>query len=178
MIQNKKIARRYAKAFLHDNLGKNEIDVLTNEIMSFVMVLESDEKVREFFISPVNSKNTKVKVIKNLAKKIGFSTYTVSLIEILINNDRMKIIFDVFEELQKVSDKIHDRVRIKMTTAYEPSVEDIKELNRRISSYFGRNAIVDRKIDSSIIGGFILEGEGKLVDMSIKGQIERALSEI
>ena len=52
MLHNRKIARRYAKAFLHDNLGKDEIDVLTSEIMSFVMALESDEKAREFFITP------------------------------------------------------------------------------------------------------------------------------
>ena len=80
MIQNKKIARRYAKAFLHDNLGKDEIDVLTNEIMSFVMALESDEKAREFFINPVSSEvsiETKCRVARN----VSFSVASMSNLE-------------------------------------------------------------------------------------------------
>ena len=177
-MHNRKIAKRYAKAFLHEEMDTEKIDGLTDEMRSFVLALESDEKIKEFFVSPVNSKELKIKIMKTLVEKLGFSTYTFSMIEILIKKDRMDIVSDVYEELQDVSDKIHDRVRVKVTTAYEPSIEDIKELSKRISSYFGRRAIIERQIDREIIGGVILEGEGKVIDMSVMGQIKRALSEI
>ena len=174
----RKIAKRYAKAFLHEQMDTEKIDNLTDEIRSFVLALESDEKIKEFFVSPVNSKEVKIKIMKNLVDKLGFSSYTFSLVEILIKKDRMDIISDVYEELQDVSDKIHGRIRVKVTTAYEPSTKDIEELSKRISGYFGQKAIIERQIDSEIIGGFILEGEGKIIDMSSKRQIERALSQI
>lgn len=175
MAQNRKIARRYAKAFVHDKLDKKKIDTLTNELESFVNALESDELIHNFFKSSVHSRDVKIKVIKNLSKKIGFSTHIVSLFEILIKNDRMDIIADVFDELRSISDEINNRVRVKVTTAYEPSVKDINVLSQRISDFFGRHAIVERHIEKSIIGGFMLEGDGKIIDMSVKGQIERAL---
>ncbi len=177
-MHNRKIAKRYAKAFLHETMDTEKIDVLTDEMRSFVLALEYDEKIKEFFVSPVNSKEVKIKIMKALIDKLGFSSYLFSLTEILIKKDRMAIISDVYEELQDVSDKIHDRVRVKVTTAYEPSIEDIEEISQKISTYFEHKAIIERQIESKIIGGFILEGEGKVIDMSVKRQIEKALSEI
>jgi len=175
MAHNRKIARRYAKAFVHEKLDKREIDTLTNELESFIITLKSDERIQEFFKSPVNSRDVKIKVIRNLSKKIGFSTHIASLLETLIKNDRINIIDDVFDELRRISDEIHNHVRVKVTTAYEPSVKDIKVLSQRISDFFGRHAIVERHIEKSIIGGFVLEGDDRIIDMSVKGQIERAL---
>ena len=175
MAQNRKIARRYAKAFVHDKLDKKQIDTLTGELESFIITLESDERINEFFKSPVYSGDVKIKVIGNIGKKIGFSTYIVSLIETLIKNDRMNIINDIFYELRSISDEVNNRVRVKVTTAYEPSVKDVNVLSQRISDFFGRHAIVERHIEKSIIGGFVLEGDDRIIDMSVKGQIERAL---
>ena len=177
MIYNKKIAKRYAKAFLHDSTGEKEIDNMTGELESLVNAIESDDKTKQFFVSPIYPKEMKLKITKDLGEKFEFSPYTLSLLKILIKNDRMNIISEVLEQLHEALDKIHDRVRLKVTTAYEPSVKEIKELTQRISDFFGRNAIVNRYIDESIIGGFVIEGDGKLIDMSIKGQIERILSE-
>ena len=177
-MHNRKIAKRYAKAFFHEEMDTERIDALTDEMRSFVLALESDEKIKEFFISPVNSKEVKIKIVKTLVDKLGFSSYAFSLIKILVKKDRIDIVSDVYEELQDVSDKIHDRIKVKVTTAYEPSTEDIKELSKRISGYFGQKAIIERQIDRDIIGGVILEGDGKIIDMSVKHQIKRALSDI
>jgi len=178
MIYDKKIAKRYAKAFLHDSMDKKEVDNLSSELESFIQAIDSDEKTKQFFISPVYSRDTKLNIIKVLGKNLEFSAYTLSLLEILIKNDRMGIISEVLDQIHAVMDRIHSRVRINVTTAHEPSVKEIEELTRKISDFFGRKAIVKRYLDKSIIGGFMIEGDGKLIDMSVKGQIERALSEI
>ena len=86
-MYNKKIAKRYAKAFLHDGMDKKEIDNLIGELYSFFNALESDEKIKKFFIIPVNPREVKLKIIRDLWKKIEFSAHTLSLLEILIKND-------------------------------------------------------------------------------------------
>ncbi|MFC1551650.1 ATP synthase F1 subunit delta [Candidatus Latescibacterota bacterium] len=176
MLHNRKIAKRYAKAFAHEKMSERDIDSLTGELKSFIFALESDIKIKEYFESPVNSKDSKSKVMRDLSGKIGFSDNIVSLIEVLIKKDRMNLLHDVYDELMKNSDRIHKRIRVKLTTAYEPSVDDIEKISKKVSDYFGRNAIVDRSIDESIIGGIVLEGDGKMIDMSIKGQLKRAFS--
>jgi len=48
-------------------------------------------------------------------------------------------------------------------------------LSKRIGAFFEKNVFVERAIDPALIGGFVLEGDGRRIDMSVKGQIERAL---
>ncbi|MFC1489967.1 ATP synthase F1 subunit delta [Candidatus Latescibacterota bacterium] len=177
MLHNRKIAKRYAKAFIHAKMSEKEADTLIEEMSSFIFALESDQKIREFFESPVNAKALKSKVMRDLSGKIGYSGNLISLIEVLIKKDRMNLLPDVADELRIISDRIHNRIRVSLTTAYEPSVDDIEEISNKVSDYFGRNAIVERTIDKSIIGGIVLEGDGKKIDLSIKGQLKRAFSE-
>jgi len=178
MNEKKKIAKRYAKAFLNEKAGKEEIELLAEEMRAFVQAVEGDKEAMEFFVSPAVPTRVKLKVAGNIARKLGFSPYTGSLIELLIRKGRFGIVSSVAEELQTIADRLHGRVRVTVTTAVEPSVEDIELIAERVSGFFGRKTVVNRKIDPSIIGGFILEGEGKLVDMSVRGQLRRLLSRI
>ena len=177
-MYNKKIATRYAKAFIHDDMDKKEIDILIEELHSFSNAMESNEIFKKFLIIPVTPKEMKLKIIRDLWGKIGFSAHTLSLLEILIKNDRMDIISEILQQIQEILDIKYGIIRVKVTTAHEPSVKDIEELTQRISGFFGSNAVVKRFIDKSIIGGFTIEGDGKLIDISVKGQIEKALSDI
>ncbi len=174
MIHNRKIAKRYAKAFTHAKMSEKEIDSLIDEMKSFLYALESDIRIKEYFESPVNPKSVKLKVLNDMGEKIGFSERFLSMIEVLVKKDRINLLRDVFDELMIHSDLLHDRIRVHVTTAYEPSADEIGTIAGKISEYFGRNAIVERSIDSSIIGGIVLEGDGKKIDMSVKGQLEKA----
>jgi len=175
---NKRIAKRYAKVFLHENMEKESIEIVADEVIALARVIESDRDIKEFFISPVNSRKQKLRVVRNIVKKLELSTYTFNFFELLINKDSLALMSSVAEELQEISDQINGFVRVTLTTAFEPSVTELEELSERISKYFGSKAIIKRNIDSEILGGFILEGDGKLIDMSVRGQIRRILSKV
>ncbi len=178
MINDKRIAKRYAKAFFHEKMGNELIEIMTEEVTALARVMKSDEDIREFFTSPVNPRKQKLKVIENIGKRLKLSAYTLRFIELLINKNRINLLPAVAEEIREISDQINELVRVKLTTAFEPSVSELKELSERISKYFGCKVIVERKIDTEVLGGFILEGDGKLMDMSVRGQIKKILSNV
>ena len=178
MIENKKIAKRYARAFLHGEVKTDEIDKLIEEVRELDIAIQADASFREFLTSPAYSKAMKDKVMSDLCGKLGFSGYTRSLVRVMIKKDRMNIVSDVHHELVAVSDRLHERVRISLVTASEPSAAEIDDITGKISAHFGRKAVIDRSIDESIVGGFIVEGDGTRIDMSIRGQIDRMLADI
>ncbi|MCE5250113.1 ATP synthase F1 subunit delta [bacterium] len=178
MIQNRQIAKRYAKAFLHEKLDKNAFDAMTEELKVFVDFLKSDETAREFFTSPLIPKESKLGIIREMGAKLGFNGYTVSLLDMLIRKNRIKLLETIYEELREISDHVHNRIRVAVTTAFEPSVGELDDMAKKISSFFGRKALVERQVDPSIIGGFTLEGDGKFIDISVIGQIRKALSNV
>ena len=178
MINNKKVAKRYAKAFLHEKADKDKFALMADEIKIIAESIESHDEFKEFFESPLNTREVKINVVRNMSKQLEVSSYSLLLLELLIKKNRMSIMSLIADELQSISDEINGRVRVSMTTAYEPSVSEIEDISKNISAYFKREVIVFRKIDPSIIGGFILESEGKLIDMSIKGQIRKLLTKV
>ena len=178
MIKNKLVAKRYVKAFAHEHTYKEKISRLSDELKAIAKALESDDNLGEFFRSPITPRDVKLRVINNMAKQLDLSSYTRSLLGLLIRNRRMEYLPSVAEELQMLSDELNDRVRVTITTAYEPSAQELEDLSKRISKYFKRKVLAERQIDPSIIGGFILEGDEKVIDMSIKSQIERIFSKI
>lgn len=173
MLDKLRIAKRYAKIFLNEKTDKNDMLTLAAEMQFFADSLRSDHHLMDFFQCPVIPRKEKLASIKNISEKCGFSNYTLRLLEILITHKRENLILLVSSELHIIADTILSRIRVKMKTASEPSVSDIENLNKQLSHFFKKNVFVERSIDPSIIGGFILEGDGKLIDLSIYGQLKR-----
>jgi len=178
MLNERRIARRYARAFLNDNVDKDTAARLADEVKAFVKSLEGDSATWDFFLSPVYSRKEKIEIMNAVMEKTGMSSLIQSALELLIRKHRFEILPELAEELESIADSRNDRIRIYVTTAVEPSKEEIAEMAKRIGTYFDRTAIVERRIDPAIIGGFRIEGEGRFIDLSVKGQIEKLLSRV
>lgn len=178
MIENRRIAKRYAKAFIHDSVDKETVERLAQEIRGFANALDSDPEIKNFFLNPVVKRATKIKAVERIMNRLGFSSFALELLVILIKKHRLGIVNEIADELRDTSDVINNRVRVRLTTAAEPSVDELSEIAVRIQTFFKRETVVDRVIDESIIGGFILEGDGKRIDLSVRGQIRRLLEKV
>jgi F-type H+-transporting ATPase subunit delta len=174
-ITKMQLAKKYAGAFLTEGMDKDSILILAAEMQFIADAFRRDVRVREFFSSPAVPREKRLDAAREFARRGGFSPFTLQFLEILVGKGRGDIIPFAARELHIIADRILNRIRVRMTTAAEPSVTEIEGLSKRISQFFGKNVFVERAIDPSLIGGFILEGGGKLIDMSIRGQIERAL---
>jgi F-type H+-transporting ATPase subunit delta len=173
MLDKLRSAKRYAKIFLNKKMDKNEMLVLAAEMQFLANTLISDSYLMEFFECTVIPREKKLTAIRKISENCGFSKYTLRLLEILVEHKRENLITLVSSELHLIADQLLSRIRVKMTTASEPSVDEIDDLNKRIGGFFKKNIFIERYIDPSIIGGFILEGDGKLIDLSIYGQLKR-----
>ncbi len=178
MINDRRLARRYAKAFLHEDIAPADLDRMAEELKAIVRALESDPAAHEFFVNPVTKRKDKLTSIGNIADKLKLSALTKSMLELLVKKDRFAIIDAVAAELQEASDMVNDRVRVVLTTSREPSVAEIDDIAGRVGTFFKRRTVVERIIEPSIIDGFIIEGDGKLIDMSITGQLRRILTKV
>ena len=170
-----RLGRTYAGIFLTRGMGESDILLLAAEMQFISDAFMRDRDVEEFFSSPAVSRSQKLQAVGMFVEKGGFTPYTLQLLEILIRHGRGDVLPYVSRELHFIADRILNRIRVRMTTAVEPSVTGIEGLSKRIGRFFSKNVFVERAIDPSLIGGFTLEGDGRLVDMSIRGQIHRAL---
>jgi F-type H+-transporting ATPase subunit delta len=64
------------------------------------------------------------------------------------------------------------RLNVELTTAYELSDEDARALLKQIEDASGRKVEAKRNVDTSLIGGFVLQAGSMRVDASVRGRLE------
>ena len=162
--------------FLAETMGEEDILNLMVEMQVTADTIKANGDIAAFIASPAVSREKKREMVRVLAEKGGFSRYTVELLNVLISRNREDIIVDVARELHFIADRILNRIRVHLTTVPGSLDSEVEGMTGRIRQYFGQNVFVDHIFDPAIIGGFIMEGDGKRIDMSVRGQLEKLLT--
>jgi F-type H+-transporting ATPase subunit delta len=88
-------------------------------------------------------------------------------------------------ELQSIHDEFaalvaadERRLEVELTTAYELSDADAREILGQIEKASGRTVDATRKVDPNLIGGFVLQVGSMRVDATVRGRLQRLRQEL
>ncbi|MDQ6843429.1 MAG: ATP synthase F1 subunit delta [Bacteroidota bacterium] len=166
-MNNPRLAQRYAKSLVDLSIELDQLNLVHDDIMLLNSICD---KSREFVLmlnSPIITADKKFKIIEAItAGKISKTTQT--FIKLLSSKNREAnlpdIIFSFIEQFNTIKG-IH---KVKLTTATPVSDEIKKSFITKIESAASINNIeLETLVNDKIIGGFVLEMEGKLIDASI-----------
>ncbi len=93
--------------------------------------------------------------------------------ELILGNDRETEslrIFLSFAELYRKRNNIH---LCRVTTAVDTDSQTGKRITEAVKKATGGNVEIEKIVDPSIIGGFILEVENRMLDASISGKLKQ-----
>lgn len=86
------------------------------------------------------------------------------------------------EEIAREFDRLvaaeERRLKLDLTTAYELSDDDAREIVEQIEASTGRSVEATRHVDPSLIGGLVLRADSLRVDASVRGRLERLRQEL
>jgi ATP synthase F1 delta subunit len=85
---------------------------------------------------------------------------------------------EIYRELDALVAAEQKRLIVELTTAYELSDEEAASILTKIEKASGRTVEATRKVDSSLIGGIVLQAGSLRVDASVKGRLERLRHEL
>ena len=167
-MQNPRLAIRYAKSLLDLAQEQNKLEEVFADMKLLDNICKTSREFTNVLKSPIIKEDKKNQIIESVtAGKI--STLTASFIKLLGNKSResnLPEIISAFIEQYNVVKGIH---RVKITTAVELSEPMKNSFIERIKKSEGIEHIeLQAIVDESIIGGFILEMEGRLADGSIR----------
>jgi F-type H+-transporting ATPase subunit delta len=80
-----------------------------------------------------------------------------------------------FDRLMAIEER---RLNVELTTAYELSDEEARAVLNQIEQASGRKIEATRKVDPSLIGGFVLQAGSMRVDASVRGRLNRLREEL
>jgi F-type H+-transporting ATPase subunit delta len=82
------------------------------------------------------------------------------------------------DELETLIARSQNRLAVELTTSYELSDEEARSIVELIEKASGRKIEATRIVDSSLIGGIVLQIGSHRADGSVRGRLERLRHEL
>lgn len=190
-----KIATPYAEAFfqvaLDLYLKEGELSNIFYQLMFDIedlsKVLAENKELQDFLKNPLNPSEAKKNI---LSKCFGrkFSPYTLNFLNLLIDKKRIDIVDEI---CQKFLEKAYDFVCVRFVEVYSPVELTSKQeeiLTKKLTSMIGpiftepfaqpANIELSVKIDQKLLGGLIIKVGSKVIDLSLRGELQRIAKEM
>ena len=164
-----RIARRYAKA-LADVLPDGKLEKAGKEIKALIFLL--DDKAIRYFKSPVVSLEKKKALMERILEKAEVSEELKKVLLLMAQKDRLGIVREFASEFERFIDLRLGVIKAEIVSAAEIDEETLSKIKEKIENLFGKKAEITVKLDPSLIGGFIVKIADKVLDASIKTQLE------
>jgi len=91
---------------------------------------------------------------------------------------RIGEIEEIAREFERLMAAEERRLTVELTTAYDLSDKEARDIVKQIESATGRAVEATRRVDPSLIGGLVLQADSLRVDASVRGRLERLRHEL
>ncbi len=170
-------ASRYAKAILSLAIDGNEAPAVNEDMKSVLVTINNSKDLRDFLSSPIVNADKKRSSLKEIFKSTG--TLSMNLFDLLVDNKRADILQDVATSYILLFEEMNKREIATVTTAVEITPDLEKKVLAKAKELAGREVTLVKKIDATILGGFILRVGDKEINASIKnkfGELKRTFA--
>ena len=167
-----KIAAPYARALFDFSVEKNIMHQITADFQNLEIFLDGTNELVDYLNNPVVSQDAKREILtKTLQSQVNAETF--KFLMVLVNRDRISLLKSVISNYLELVYETASIKMIEVSTAFpftnlqkNTLIQKLKELTN------ARDIRLIITVDSNLIGGFLIKTESKVIDFSIKNQLQ------
>jgi len=167
-----KIAAPYARALFDFSVEKNIMHQITADFQNLEIFLDESTELTEYLNNPIVSQAAKREVLtKTLKSQVNSDTF--KFLMVLLNRDRINVLKSVIANYLELVYETASIKMIEVSTAFpfanlqkNTLIQKLKELTN------AREIRLVITVDSSLIGGFLIKTDSKVIDFTIKNQLQ------
>ena len=166
------LSRRYAKAFFQLAQEQSQEESIGGEIEEFLSAY-TGSPLQAVLNNPAFALDSRKKVLVEVTKSLGLSPLLVHFLSLLLERDRLAYLPSIVHRYRGLLNASKGRVEAKVVGAGPLDaalVERLREVLRRVS---GKEVVLHEETDAALIGGVLVELEGKVYDGSVRTQLEK-----
>ena len=168
---NTPVVMRYARALLQLANEQKQAEPIRNELKSLREILDGNQAFKALLSDPGFSITRREALIQHTFADRGSPTL-VNFLGLLNSKGRIGLIGEIIDAYEDLLEEQLGNVEVDVTVSQKLSPEQLERVRQKVSTAIGRNAIVHQYVDESIIGGLVLRVQDKLIDASVKHQLE------
>jgi F-type H+-transporting ATPase subunit delta len=170
-------ASRYAKAILSLAIDKNVAPAVNEDMKDVLVTLSKSKELRNFLSSPIIKLDQKKAGLASIFKSAN--GITNNLFDLLVTNKRADILQDVATSYVVLFEEMNKREIATVTTAIEITPELEAKVLAKAKQLAGKEITLVKKIDPTIVGGFILRVGDREINASVQnkfGELKRTFA--
>lgn len=159
----------YAAALFMLAAEENQTDTYREALETVCRSVESEPEYLEFLASPAVSLAERLSAIDE-----AFGTlpeHVVSFIKLLCEHGHIRTFPACVKEFEKLSQALKNRTTALVTSAVPLDAKQKQALCRKLESLSGKGIDAVYVVDSSLLGGVVIEIEGKTYDGSLRHRL-------
>jgi F-type H+-transporting ATPase subunit delta len=167
------LAERYAAALFELADERHALDEVANDLRELRAMLAASGDLTRLVRSPVLSRADQARAMAALAADAKLSKLTSDFVAVVAGNRRL---FAVPAMIAAYLDKLAERrgeVTAEITAAQALSGAQQNALGDQLRRVVGSRVAIEVKVDPSLLGGMVVKIGSRMVDGSLKGQLQR-----
>ena len=171
MTRGAAVARRYAKALRTLAAETGRLEPTAGELATFDRLLASEVGLRDVLLRPWVKAATKRTVVTAVAERLGLSPLTRNFLALVAQRRRLPILPEILAAYRALVDEAAGRVRARVRSAAPLADRDRAAIRERLGRRLGTIVLLDTEVDPTLLGGFVAEVGGRVLDASLTGQL-------
>lgn len=170
-------ASRYAKAILSLAIDKNNAASVNEDMKNVLVTISKSKDLRNFLSSPLIKADKKRDGLRAVFKDAG--AISMGLFDMLVENKRSDILQDVATSYIVLFEEMNKREIATVTTAVEITPDLETKVLAKAKELAGKEVTLEKKVDPSILGGFVLRVGDKEINASVQnkfGELKRTFA--
>jgi F-type H+-transporting ATPase subunit delta len=167
-MNNPRLAGRYAKSLLDIATEQNQLDAVHADMTWLKSICKSNADFVALLRSPIIKADKKDKIIGAITTG-RVSALSSLFIQLLVKKSRENNLPEIASAFIDQFNVVRNIRKIKISTATPLSAEIKKSIlsNVNAANTTNQNFEIETLVNEALIGGFLLETDGKLVDASV-----------
>jgi F-type H+-transporting ATPase subunit delta len=166
------VSRRYARALVEIGAADGTLDSLTADVAKVADVYETNADLRGSVENPVVPLPTKKAILGELCDKLGIGKTARNTVLLLCDRRRLRLLPEIATMLREMNDAREGLLRAEVTTAVSLGEGFYQKLQATLEKLTGKQVILDKRHDPTLIGGVVLRIEDLVLDSSLKTRLD------
>ncbi len=163
--------RVYARALYDAAVERGNVKDVQAQLVSVAEAMAEIPELRSVIGNPQVDAGSKAAVLEAAAGEPD--ELTSNFLKLVAEKGRAGSLEGIRAELDEMVARAEGQLTVTLTTAYELSDEEAKDIVGRIEQASGRKVEAVRKVDPDLIGGIVLQAGSLRADASVRGRLDR-----
>ena len=161
------VSHKYAKALFDESVERKLTQKVAADLQALMDLRVEDPAFLNFLNSPEVLTEHKTEFIRSV---FGPRTdrLVIDFLHLLVEKGRINFLPEICRDFARLTEEHHGMLRAQVLTAVPLDSEREARLVRELARVTGKQIVLEKKVDPSILGGVVVHMGTKIVDRSLR----------